>query len=73
MLILVTQPQQLEVWYLRAGISLFSVLRASLAQPNTTMENISQSSSLLDLPYGSAGTKLCVTAAIGVGYNGEHF
>jgi hypothetical protein len=71
-LILVTQLQTMDIWYLRmrTAKSEFQVLQASLTLPNMTAENQPKPISKTKDPSW-VGIKRCVSAAIGIGYNGE--
>lgn len=55
---------------MKPGLTLLSVIRSSLVNPSVTAENIAQSAAGPE-PDGPGGIKLCVSAAIGLSYNGK--
>ncbi|KII88403.1 hypothetical protein PLICRDRAFT_41563 [Plicaturopsis crispa FD-325 SS-3] len=65
-LLLVTQTQQINVCYVRAFIPTLKVLACPLTQRTIVLEN--QTHANHDSPSGTGGVKVCVRAAIGVGY-----
>ena len=68
-LVIVTQSLHVEMWYLRARHFNFSFIRAALIHGAPGHEL--QPPAPLAPHTSSGGTKLCVTAAIGVTYDGE--
>src|SRR5262245_50877029 len=69
-LLLVTQNQHLHVCYYRSYVSSLKIMSCSLACPEVNSER----RPLLghDISSGLGGVKLCVNAAIGLGYNGNN-
>ena len=68
-LVLVTKSLHVEVWYLRARHVNFNFLRATLTHGASGHE--AQPPVSLAPHMSEGGTKLCVTAAIGVMYDGK--
>ena len=66
---IVTQSLHVEMWYLRARHVNFSFLRAALT--HGAPGNELQPPAPLAPHMSEGGTKLCVTAAIGVMYDGK--
>jgi len=67
--VIVTQSLHVEMWYLRARHVNFSFLRAALTHGAPGHEL--QPPPPLAPHMSEGGTKLCLTAAIGVMYDGE--
>jgi len=68
-LVVVTQSLHVEMWYLRARHTNFNLLRAALTHGAPGHEL--QPPVPLAPHTSEGGTKLCVTAAIGIMYDGE--
>jgi hypothetical protein len=68
-LALVTQAHQLNIYYFRDYVPSVKVISSSLLQPEVMVENRPHPAH--DLTNGLDGIRLCVNAAIGLGYNGN--